>query len=183
MSYLVEQQANQKPGRMTQQQGEAPVTVRTFAQRFSATRRGARLARILATHQLDAWGISYGSATSDTVALLVAELCANAVLHGSVPGRDVALRLAYDPATILVRIEVSDSHPGLPARAVQEAEAGAEADGGRGLALVEALAVQWGVSGRSGPGKTVWADVASRESADTGNRPTGRAAAGQRGPW
>ncbi|MBI0378793.1 ATP-binding protein, partial [Streptomyces albiflaviniger] len=43
---------------MTAPQGQVPVTVRTFAQRFSATRRGARLARLLAVHQLTAWGFT-----------------------------------------------------------------------------------------------------------------------------
>lgn len=35
----------------------------------------------------------------------------------------------------------------------------ADADGGRGLLLVGALASCWGVSERTGPGKTVWAEV------------------------
>ncbi|MFC8075558.1 ATP-binding protein [Streptomyces sp. NPDC057307] len=147
---------------MPSPQAQAAVTVRVFTQRFSATRRGARLARMLATQQLDAWGIPYGSEPSDGAALVVAELAANAVLHGRVPGRDFALRLAYNTGKNLVRIEVTDTHNALPARAPR----GAAADGetGRGLVLVDAIAVRWGVSGRSGPGKTVWAYVpTSRE--------------------
>lgn len=147
---------------MPSPRAQAAVTVRVFTQRFSATRRGARLARMLATQQLDAWGIPYGSEPSDGAALVVAELAANAVLHGRVPGRDFALRLAYNTGRNLVRIEVTDTHNALPARAPR----GAAADGerGRGLVLVDAIAVRWGVSGRSGPGKTVWAYVpASRE--------------------
>ncbi|MFJ2301916.1 ATP-binding protein [Streptomyces sp. NPDC087787] len=138
------------------------VTVSVFVQRFSATRRGARLARRLATHRLDLWQLPYGSPASDTVTLVVAELAANAVLHGRVPGRDFELRLRYDRTAGLVRVEVSDTHPGhpeIPGSATKPSEG---TDGGRGLLLVEAVADRWGVDGRTGPGKTVWAECAVR---------------------
>ncbi|NDZ77415.1 ATP-binding protein [Streptomyces sp. SID10853] len=150
---------------MTLPAAQVPSPVRTFAQRFSATRRGARLARRLAAHQLDAWGVPYGSAASDSVALLVAELAANAVLHGRVPGRDFALRLRYDAGTGVIRIEISDTHPGLPVRLCPPGDA----DGGRGLLLVEAVAARWGVRERLGPGKTVFAEV-EMEGAGAGSR-------------
>lgn len=44
-----------------------PVTTRVFVQRFSSTPRGARLARHLALHRLDAWGVPYGSARTSPV--------------------------------------------------------------------------------------------------------------------
>lgn len=88
---------------------QGPVTVRTFAQRLSPTPRGARLARYLALNQLHAWGIPHGSDPSDAVAVIVAELAANAVTHGRVPGRDFELRLAL--VTGSVRIEVTDTRP------------------------------------------------------------------------
>jgi anti-sigma regulatory factor (Ser/Thr protein kinase) len=128
--------------------------VREFAQRVSATRRGARLARRLAGHQLHAWGIPYRSAASDAVCLVVAELAANAVLHGRVPGRCVALRLRWREG--VVRVEVCDPHPAHPVRGTP----GEDGERGRGLLLVEAIADRWGVAGRSGPGKTVWAELA-----------------------
>jgi two-component sensor histidine kinase len=133
-----------------------------FAQRFSATRRGARLARRLATHRLDLWHLPYGSPASDTVGLVVAELSSNAVLHGRVPGRDFELRLTYDRTAGLVRVEVSDTHPGHPEFPGPAARPSVDADGGRGLLLVEAVADRWGVAGRTGPGKTVWAECAVR---------------------
>ncbi|WP_405886438.1 ATP-binding protein [Streptomyces longwoodensis] len=136
------------------------VTVSVFAQRFSATRRGARLARRLATHRLDLWHLPYGSAASDTVTLVVAELASNAVLHGHLPGRDFALRLMYDRSAGLVRVEVSDTHPGHPEVPGSAGRPSADTDGGRGLLLVEAVADRWGVAGRTGPGKTVWAECA-----------------------
>lgn len=90
----------------------------------------------------------------DTVVLVVAELASNAALHGRVRGRDFALSLSCDDDRCIVRIEVSDTHPALPARLVP----GPDEDGGRGLLLVDALAVDWGVRDRLGPGKTVWAE-------------------------
>ncbi|MEU6226329.1 ATP-binding protein [Streptomyces sp. NPDC047042] len=133
---------------------QTPTAVRTFAQRFSATRRGARLARLLAAHQLAEWGHPHGTGAHDTVVLLVAELAANSVLHGRVPGRDFALFLSHDDRQGVLRIEVTDTHPALPVRRAP----GLEEDRGRGLLLVDALATCWGVSERPGPGKTVWAE-------------------------
>ncbi|MFE0361520.1 ATP-binding protein [Streptomyces griseoaurantiacus] len=129
------------------------VPVDTFRQRFSATRRGARLARLLAAHQLAEWGHPHGTEAHDAAVLVVAELTANAVLHGLVPGRDFALSLLRDETLGTLRIEVTDTHPALPARRTPAPEE----DTGRGLLLVEALATDWGVEGRPGPGKTVWA--------------------------
>ncbi|WP_165396341.1 ATP-binding protein [Streptomyces sp. F001] len=137
---------------------QSPLTVHQFTMRFSSTPRGARLARRLCGHRLDTWGIPYGSDAHDVVTLVAAELCANAVRHGHVAGRDFHVLLTADPATRTVRIEVSDTRgeriPHLPTATTQEG------DSGRGLLLVEALADRWGCSPRAtgGPGKTVWAE-------------------------
>ncbi|MEX2970932.1 ATP-binding protein [Streptomyces sp. C184] len=135
-----------------------PVTVRVFAQRFSSTPRGARLARHLALHQLDVWGIPYGSDASDTAALLLAELAANAITHGRVPGRDFEVRLSLGVYTL--RIDVADARgerrPEGPGGTVVPA---AGADGGRGLLLVGALADRWAVLDRLPVGKTVRAEL------------------------
>ncbi|NUS84893.1 MAG: ATP-binding protein [Streptomyces sp.] len=147
---------------MTAPQAQVPVTVRTFAQRFSATRRGARLARLLAAHQLAAWGVPRGSSGFEASALVVAELAANAVVHGLVPGRDFALLLRHDDETGVVRIEVSDTHDSQPARVVPDRDD----EHGRGLLLVDAFADRWGVRERQGPGKTVWADVTAPRQRD-----------------
>ncbi|KUM72187.1 ATP-binding protein [Streptomyces griseorubiginosus] len=133
----------------------APVTVRTFTQRLSATPRGARLARHLALDQLRAWGLPYDSPVAEAVAVIVAELAANAVTHGRVPGRDFELRLSL--VTGSVRIEVTDTRA-EPLPAVRPSEP--LGDGGRGLLLVEALADRWEVLDREPPpGKTVRAEV------------------------
>ncbi|MEV5162206.1 ATP-binding protein [Streptomyces sp. NPDC053728] len=130
------------------------ATTRVFAQRFSATRRGARLARLLASLQLVEWGHARGTDDHDTVTLVVAELAANAVLHGRVPSRDFALLLRHEDDMQVIRIEVSDTHPARPACA----QPGEEEEYGRGLLLVDALVARWGVCDRLGPGKTVWAE-------------------------
>ncbi|MGI5454502.1 ATP-binding protein [Streptomyces sp. CA-249302] len=137
---------------------QPPVTVRTFTQRLSPTPRGARLARHLALNQLHTWGVPPGSDACDAVAAIVAELAANAVTHGRVPGRDFELRLSL--VTGSVRIEVTDTraeerppapgavHPPLPLD-----------ENGRGLVLVDALADRWEVLEREAPGKIVLAEV------------------------
>ncbi|MFJ3715172.1 ATP-binding protein [Streptomyces sp. NPDC090057] len=139
---------------------QSPLTVHQFTMRFSSTPRGARLARRLCGTRLDAWGIPYGSDAHDVLTLVAAELCANAVRHGHVTGRDFHVLLTADPATGTVRIEVTDTRgerlPRLPAPAPEDDPR----DGGRGLLLVEALADRWGWTPRAGggPGKTVWAE-------------------------
>ncbi|MEE4490781.1 ATP-binding protein [Streptomyces sp. BE230] len=144
---------------MTALQAQQSVTERVFVQRCSATRLGATLARRLAVWKLDVWGIPYGTPLSDDVALLVAELAANSVLHGRVPGRDFELRLAYAYEAGVVRVEISDTHEIRP-DPLSVRPPDTEADGGRGLLIVEAVACRWGVSDRVGPGKTVWAETA-----------------------
>jgi hypothetical protein len=149
--------------------------LRSFTQQFSSTRRGARLARLLATAQFDAWGWPYGSETSRTAALLVAELSANAVFHGRLPGRDFRLRLALgrvdgppaqadapsDAPTTLLRIEVTDPRGECPPLrpAGSTPAPGNVADGGRGLLLVETLATRWGWQPYLPSGKTVWCEL------------------------
>ncbi|MGW7284774.1 ATP-binding protein [Streptomyces sp. NPDC054847] len=134
-----------------------PDTTREFTMQFTATPRGARLARRLVSHRLHDWGHPYDSAASETMTLIAAELVANAVRHGHVPGRDFHVRLAASPARL--RIDVTDTRTvKRPARGTRPDSGGAES--GRGLVLVEALAADWGVSPRSAaPGKTVWAVV------------------------
>ncbi|WP_043687153.1 ATP-binding protein [Streptomyces xylophagus] len=137
---------------------QPPVTVRTFTQRLSPTPRGARLARHLALNQLEAWGIPHGSDSSDAVALIVAELAANAVTHGRVPGRDFELRLSL--VTGSVRIEVTDTRSGpRPPGPGAVREPLPLAESGRGLVLVGALADRWEVVDREPLGKTVRAEV------------------------
>ncbi|MPY59164.1 ATP-binding protein [Streptomyces spongiae] len=127
--------------------------------RFTSTPRGARLARRLVAVRLDAWGIPYGTEPHDDIVLIVAELTANAVRHGHVPGRDFHLRVRTAPDSGTVRVEVTDPRlERLPRRPAVPESAGAE-ETGRGLVLVAGLAARWDWHPRpDGPGKTVWAE-------------------------
>lgn len=117
---------------------------------LSPTRRGARLARLLTTAHLSDWGIA-----CDRAAHVVAELAANAALHGRVPGRDFRLGLTVQHGELL-RIEVTDTRDEqLPVASVP----GRHAENGRGLLIVEALADRWGVDLGPVPRKTVWAEI------------------------
>lgn len=124
---------------------------------FTSTPRGARLARRLVSHRLHEWGHPYDSTANETVTLITAELVANAVRHGHVPGRDFHLRLAATPTAL--RIDVTDTR--TEKRPCREPRRPApDEESGRGLILVDALATRWGITPRSAaPGKTVWAVV------------------------
>lgn len=136
-----------------------PVTVRVFRQRLSSTPRGARLARHLTLNQLHFWGIPYGSDVSCAAGAIVAELAANAVTHGRVPGRDFELRLAI--VTGSVRVEVTDARSGPPYPPAPDAVRPPRPfdEQGRGFVLVDALADRWEVIDREPPGKTVCAEI------------------------
>ncbi|MFJ2112044.1 MULTISPECIES: ATP-binding protein [unclassified Streptomyces] len=126
--------------------------------RLSSSHRGARLARLLCTQQLDEWDIPRTGATSAVVTAVVAELAANAVTHGRTPGRDFEVRLAL--AAELVRIEVIDTRPDrLPRAPGISPPPPVDSTGGRGLLLVAAYADRWGWAVRDPYTKTVWAEV------------------------
>jgi anti-sigma regulatory factor (Ser/Thr protein kinase) len=85
----------------------------------------------------------------DDLVLVVSEMVTNAVRHAGPP---VALEIQTDPDAVL--IAVKDGSPNRP----RPRDAGQDAEGGRGLMLVDALSVEHGVR-PDPPGKTVWAAV------------------------
>ncbi|MFG2935046.1 ATP-binding protein [Streptomyces sp. NPDC048282] len=133
-----------------------PFAPLRFTQLLSATPRGARLARLLATQQLTEWGWPASCTASESAALVVAELAANAVTHGRVRGRCFRLSLAVDAPDTL-RVEVADPRGDRPPRPRTAAVADLTAESGRGLLLVDALATRWGSVPYPPSGKTVWA--------------------------
>ncbi|MFF4559461.1 ATP-binding protein [Streptomyces sp. NPDC001435] len=137
----------------------SPTTVRTFAQQLSSTRRGARLARLLAYEQLRSWEV-YPTVT-ERAEQIVAELAANAVLHGRVRGRDFRLMLTLDrpPAGVVLRIAVTDARADQVPLSTADFETSADAETGRGLLLITALADRWGTEPYPPGGKTVWAEL------------------------
>ncbi|MFE7235262.1 ATP-binding protein [Streptomyces sp. NPDC057596] len=138
-----------------------------FAMSFTSTPRGARLARLFVSHCLDSWGHPYDSHVNERLALITAELCANAVRHGRVPGRDFHIRLTSEADGGRLRVEVSDTR--AERRPVVTAPTDPDVESGRGLLLVTALADDWGVTDRRpGPGKTVWAVVGTASAQAAG---------------
>ena len=88
---------------------------------------------------------------ADTVALLVSEVATNALVHGT--GR---VRVRVRPTGQGLRVEVHDEDPSLPSRR----RASPMDEGGRGIALVDALSSGWGAE-TTPDGKTVWFEVAA----------------------
>ena len=87
----------------------------------------------------------------DTVELLTSELVTNAVIHArSSPELLVCL------GERMVRIEVRDGDASPPFRRPADRDAAS----GRGIAIVEELAAQWGVEQVPDDGKRVWFEVA-----------------------
>lgn len=93
---------------------------------------------------------------------IVAELAANAALHGRVNGRDFRLTLTLDATASLLRIAVTDARderlPSPPA----DCGPSPDSESGRGLLLVTALADRWGVEPYPPGGKTIWAELRLR---------------------
>lgn len=107
----------------------------------------AHAARAAARSVLPRWRLG---ALIDPVLLVVSELVGNAVRHGR-PPVDLRLRKAGSG----VRVDVHDEEASAPATG----EASFEAESGRGLLLVDAVAAESGVEQIEGDGKVVWARV------------------------
>ncbi|MGI5356373.1 ATP-binding protein [Streptomyces sp. CA-252508] len=124
-----------------------------FGVLLSPTPRGARLARLLAVEWLRTrHEVPYR--VTEAAAQVVAELAANAATHGRVAGRSFRLALLCDGGVL--RVEVTDTRADdLPHRRPPAPDA----ESGRGLLLVEALADRWGAGAGPAPQKTVWAEL------------------------
>ncbi|WP_326014817.1 ATP-binding protein [Streptomyces endophyticus] len=119
-----------------------------------STPRGARLARHLAVTALRSWDVP--PELTERAELVVAELAANAVTHGRLPGRGFRLALTYDAANLL-RIEATDARGDrLPHHPPADT---ALPTAGRGLLLVSALCHHWETVAHPPGGKTVVAHL------------------------
>ncbi len=122
--------------------------------RLHPSRTGARLARELAALWLSG-GTATRAVTGDALQV-VAELAANAAVHGRVPGRFFLLTLRLTSADSVLRIEATDTRPDrLPTPQTPPTDS----ESGRGLLIVKALAARWGVTEGPTPRKTVWAEL------------------------
>lgn len=87
-------------------------------------------------------------AVVDEAELLVSELVTNAIRHGAPP---IELQVRCDGRDAL-EICVRDSDPAPPV----PRDAGHDAEGGRGMLLVDLVSDRWGTETDAGDGKTVW---------------------------
>ncbi|MBT2510284.1 ATP-binding protein [Streptomyces sp. ISL-98] len=125
-----------------------------IVRRWARHPRCVGLARAELRKALANWGLT---AIEDEALVVLSELLTNAVRHARVPkGREIETRYLLESGG--VRLEVHDADSRRPELGALRSEAA----GGRGLALVEALADEWAVSGRNGPGKVVWALLTPR---------------------
>jgi anti-sigma regulatory factor (Ser/Thr protein kinase) len=102
-------------------------------------------ARRFVTKSLRTWGFDPGDVT-----LMVSELATNAVLHARSPFRVTLIQRGCR-----LRVEVFDDNSRLPTFALVPADA----NSGRGLTLIQALAGAWGVETHVETGKTIWFEV------------------------
>ena len=109
----------------------------------------AREARAATRRILPRWRLG---ALLDPVLLVVSELVGNAVRHGRPP---VDMRLRQTGRG--VRVDVHDDEAAAPTPAALTSDA----ESGRGLLLVDAVATESGVEQIDGDGKVVWARVDS----------------------
>jgi anti-sigma regulatory factor (Ser/Thr protein kinase) len=114
--------------------------------------RGVRTARTFVHDQLGSWGLQD---MSDALELVVSEVVTNALIHA---GSDVDVRLRAFPDHIRLEVRDSDTNPPVPSPLSLAEEENAEAEHGRGLMIVEALADTWN-SSPNGQGKTVSLDL------------------------
>lgn len=127
--------------------GETPLATL----RVSADIESIRYARDFVKQTLDAQAIVLP--TVDDAVLIVSELLTNAVLHGSDgTGSEVMVRLVAIEGRL--RIEVHDESPLVPFQPT----ASNDAEDGRGLVLVGAMADRWGCELTAG-GKFVWCEL------------------------
>ena len=87
----------------------------------------------------------------ETVELLTSEVITNALVHAN-SAPELAVRVRQEA----VRVEVGDMSSVVPIHRPIDANALS----GRGIAIVDSLASEWGVTGLSAHGKTVWFEVA-----------------------
>ncbi|MFD5470255.1 ATP-binding protein [Streptomyces sp. NPDC127105] len=116
---------------------------------FEALPAEVRLLRRAAAAQLDQWGVP---TACDETELLVTELATNVIKH---VGEGVSATLILEWKRERLRIEMHDKSRSLPS----PGSAACEAECGRGLHMVAAMAVDWGTI-VTALGKAVWCEIA-----------------------
>jgi anti-sigma regulatory factor (Ser/Thr protein kinase) len=138
----------------------------TLRAELPADLTSAREARAAVRQALAAWRLEHLSADAE---LLASELVANAAEHGDGTPISLALHRHTGPGGRPgITCEVTDTAPGMPRRT----DPGPDAERGRGLAIVTALAQSSGVRA-SQAGKTTWFTLALTDRAHRAARQLG----------
>jgi serine phosphatase RsbU (regulator of sigma subunit)/anti-sigma regulatory factor (Ser/Thr protein kinase) len=130
----------------------ASAEAQLHVQRFAIHRRdlqGVRRARRFVREWLRSVGLA---PMSEEAELLASEVVTNALVHGD---SDVDIHVRRYPERVRIEVRDSDPHLVLPTGPTLTNE---EAEGGRGLIIVSAMASAWGNS-PSGRGKTIWFEL------------------------
>lgn len=138
----------------------AEADTATMRTELPADLTSARQARAAIRQALAAWGMDH---LSDDAQLLGSELVANAAEHGDGHPIGLALSRHAEPGGQPgITCEVTDTAPQIP----QRQQPGPDAERGRGLAIVSALASSSGVRA-SQASKTSWFTLALTDRAHT----------------
>jgi anti-sigma regulatory factor (Ser/Thr protein kinase) len=129
----------------------------TMRAELAADLTSARQARAAVRQALTTWGMTRLAGDAE---LLASELVANAAEHGDSNPIGLALHRHADGTRPGITCEVTDTASALP----RSTEPGPDAERGRGLAIVEALARSSGVR-TSRAGKTTWFTLALTDRA------------------
>ncbi|MET9087198.1 ATP-binding protein [Streptomyces sp. NPDC004237] len=100
------------------------------------------------------WHIEMAEEAIESLELLAGEVIANAVMH-----TEASCAVCVRWTGTRVRVEVTDSSPRIP----RVGEAALDSESGRGLFLVDSLAVQWGTE-TDPAGKVVWFEIPSERT-------------------
>lgn len=95
-----------------------------------------------------------GRLDADDAVLIASELCTNAILHGQPP---VVLRATIDAGFLRIEVENHREFESTDLASPRRMP-GPDEPGGRGLAIVEALADDWGAKDADGA-TCVWAEL------------------------
>ncbi|MEU3098089.1 ATP-binding protein [Streptomyces sp. NPDC006967] len=115
---------------------------------FEALPAEVRLLRRAAAAQLGQWGVP---TAGDATQLVVTELATNVIKHVG-EGSPATLILEWKRERL--RVEMHDKSSSLPARHTADCEA----ECGRGLHMLAAMAVDWGTA-VTALGKAVWCEI------------------------
>ncbi|MDX3386801.1 ATP-binding protein [Streptomyces niveiscabiei] len=128
----------------------APLLVTSA--RLVASPLAVAVSRLVVRHTLKVWDLDDHT---DTAGLAMSELVTNAVKATNDPHGVIGVQLCAVASSLYVEVW-DDRADALPVRKRPESDA----EGGRGLLLVDAVAETWGVERPPAGGKVVWAELA-----------------------